>query len=102
MPYVWLSLATYSTTTPVIPESLEDVSPLSRGLYAISVRECLRKVHISLFPRLFSACSSFILFLRQIFTPTSVNDGNTVLNHGMAATLLYANRKLTNTLVFLM
>ena len=48
-----LALATNSTTTPVVPESLEGVSPWSRGLYASSACECLRKVHISLFPRIF-------------------------------------------------
>ena len=65
------------------PESLESVSPLSSGLYAISACECLR---ISLFPRLFfSARSSFILFLQQRFTPAIILLMIVVLYHTMAS-----------------
>ena len=67
-----LALATNSTTTPDTPESLDDVSPLSRGLYAISACECLRNVRISLFPRLFSRPSKVYTTLQQRFTPAIV------------------------------
>ena len=42
-----------STTSPVTPESLDGVSPLSRWLYAISACECLRNVRIFCFSRVF-------------------------------------------------
>ena len=92
-----LALATSNTTTPVTPEALEGVSLLSRGLYAISACECLRKVHISLSPRLFPPVQVLYCFLRQMFAHAIVNDSYTVLSHGMTATLLYANRGLTYT-----
>ena len=60
--------------------------------------------YISLFPRLFSARSRFILILQQMFAPTIIvyNDSSSVpINHGIAATLAYVNRELTNTLVSL-
>ena len=89
-----LTLATSSTTTPVTPESLESVSPLSRGLYAISACERLRNVRISLFPRLFFPPVQGVYYL--------YNDSSSVpINHGIAATLAYVNREVTNTLVFL-
>ena len=46
----------------------------------------------------------FILFLQQRFTPAIIlhNDSSSVpIHHGIAATLAYVNRELTNTLVFL-
>ena len=56
------------------------------------------------FPAYFSSRPRFILFLQQRLTPAIVlNDSSSVLiNHGIAATLAYVNRELTNTLVFLM
>ena len=56
------------------------------------------------FPTFFSARSKFILILQQRFTPTIIlyNDSSSVpINHGIAATLAYVNRELTNTLVSL-
>ena len=99
-----LALATNSTTTPVTPESLESVSPLSRGVYAISACECLLNVRISLFPRLFFRPFKFYtIFTEEICSCYhNVNDSNSVPNHGIAATLAYVNRELTNTLVFIM
>ena len=96
-----LALATNSTTTPVTPESLEGISPLSRGLYAISACECLRNVHISLFPRLFPPVQVLYYVYSRGLLLLSYNDGSSVPNRDPAATLAYVNRELTNTLVFL-
>ena len=60
--------------------------------------------YISLFPRLFSARSRFVLTLQQRLTPTIIlyNDSSSVpIKHGIAATLAYVNRELTNALVSL-
>ena len=99
-----LALATNSKTTPVTPESLESVSPLSIGVYAISACECLRNVRISLFPRLFLRPFKFYTIFTAEICPCyhTVNDSSSVPNHGIAATLAYVNLELTNTLVFLM
>ena len=99
-----LALATNRTTTPITPELLESVSPLSRGVYAISARECLRSVRISLFPRLFFRPFKFYtIFTAEICSCYhTVNGSSSVPNHGIAATLAYVNQELTNTLVFLM
>ncbi|CAN0330676.1 unnamed protein product, partial [Ascophyllum nodosum] len=93
-----LALATNSTTTPVTPESLEGVPPLSRGLYATSACECLRNVHISLFPHIFPPVQVLYYFYSRDLLLLSYKDSSFVPNHGTAATLAYVNRELTNTL----
>ena len=62
----------------------------------------LAYMRISLFPRLFfSARLRFILFLQQRITPAIIDSSSVPINHGIAATLAYVNRELTNTLVSL-
>ena len=58
--------------------------------------------YISPFPRLFPARSS--LFTAEVYSYYyTVNDSSPIpINHGPAATLAYVNRKLINTLVYLL
>ena len=58
---------------------------------------------VSLFPRLFSARARFILILqKRLLLLYTVNNSSYVpINHGLAATLAYVNRELTNALVSL-
>ena len=69
-----LDLTTNSTTTPVTPESLEDASPLPRGLYAISaatpcVMRIFRFSRLIFFPDAVRSSYILVLFLQEIFTP---------------------------------
>ena len=58
----------------------------------------LAYMRISFFPCLsFSARSRFIPFLQQRITPAIVDSSSVPINHGIAATLGYVNRELTNT-----
>ena len=44
----------------------------------------------------------YTIFTAEVYSCLSYNNGSSVPNHGIAATLAYVNRELTNTLVFLM
>ena len=88
------------THTPFTPESLENVSPLSRGLYIISACEYLHNVHISLFPRLFPPVQVLYYFYSRGLLLLSYSYSSSAPNHSTAA-MAYVNQELTNTLVIL-
>ena len=96
-----LDSTTNDTNTPVTLESLEGVSPLSRGLYAISAATpcAMRIFNFSAFS-FSSPCpfKSYTFFTAEFYSCYYIcSDSNTVPNHRMAATLLNANRVLTCT-----
>ena len=103
MTYVWLLLL-IAQLLPLLPNRSK-VSFLCREGSTLSAHAkacvmCAFRSSRVFFP----ARSRFILFLQQRFTPAIIlYDGSSSvpINHGIAATLSYENRELTNTLVFL-
>ena len=98
MPYVWLWLL-IAQLLLLLPNRWK-VSLHCREGSKLSAHANACVMCVFHFSRVFfSTRSSFILFLQQRSTPAIIllMIGGSVPNHGIAATLAYVNRELTNT-----
>ena len=105
MPYVWLWLLLIIAQLLLLLPNRWKVSLRCREGSTLSAHANACVMCAFRFSRVFfPARSKFILFLQQRFTPAIILYSNcsfVPINHGIASTLAYVNRELTNTLVFL-